>query len=277
MVKPEYIEAVVTAPAELRDPVIALLAEAGFSMFEESDTGVMAWVIESDFDEEVLADTLSVFSQEDVQYEVRKVESQNWNEVWEENYPSVFLDDFCQVTPSFREAEEGFTYSLVIDPKMSFGTGHHETTRLMMKQLRAHSPAGLRVLDMGSGTGILGLLAARMGATQVIGIDNDPWCFENAGENLRLNSILNMELLLGDAKDLPGRSFDLILANINRNVLLADLPAYAPCLGSGGLLFISGFYREDEPALIQAADNEGFTLQRSLSDNNWSSLAFVKR
>ncbi|GAB4406398.1 MAG: 50S ribosomal protein L11 methyltransferase [Bacteroidia bacterium] len=255
------------------EPVQALLAEIGFEAFEDQPDGTSAYVPVTQFDRERLEDCLTVLETGLPPLSVHHHARINWNARWEADYPSVYVDSFCQIVPSFRAPLPGYAHTIIIDPKMSFGTGHHETTRLMIRQLARLAPAGQQVLDMGCGTGVLGILAARMGAAAVTAIDIDPWSVENCGENILLNDTPQVQVLLGDASALPTQTFDLILANINRNVLLADLPAYVNRLAKEGILVISGFYERDVPVLLQTCEALGLKPDHALGDNDWTSLA----
>jgi ribosomal protein L11 methyltransferase len=268
----DYIEARVTAPEALREPVMALMAEAGFMAFEETDTGILGYVEAAAYAPERLTEQLALLPGPALEWQVREVPGQNWNTYWESNYPSVEVDRLCQVVPSFREPEPGFRYTLRIDPKMSFGTGHHETTRLMMRQLDLLPVQGAAVLDMGCGTGILAILAWNMGAASVTGIDIDSWCMENAAENAVINGT-PLQLIQGDASAIPDERYGIILANITCNILLADMQAYAARLAPGGWLVLSGFYETDVPQLAARAAELGLQAVRTLEENRWTALA----
>lgn len=272
--KDNYIQVSVSAPDSLTELIIALLADIGFEAFEETDAGLEAFIMEAHFDADELAETLSPF--EDTSYTTAIVAAKNWNEEWEANFQPVHIGRFCQIIPSFMQPGPAFTYTLVIEPKMAFGTGHHETTRLMVRQLETLEPAGKKVLDMGCGTGVLGIMALKMGAKSCLGIDIDSWSIENSEENCQLNGVENLALLLGDASVIPDESFDLILANINRNVLLQDMGIYASRLRKGGVLAISGFYLADEEALREEGAKQQLQPVNRLVENNWCSLTFEK-
>ncbi|MDX2250481.1 MAG: 50S ribosomal protein L11 methyltransferase [Bacteroidia bacterium] len=273
--KTDYVSVSISAPETLREPVLALLAEIGYSAFEDTDTGLIAYVEAHLFDQEQLMATLDVFPKENIQMSITQIPATNWNSVWESNYPSVFIDHFCQIVPSFRAPEPGFSFTIKLDPKMSFGTGHHETTRLVIRSMENLSFRGKKVLDMGCGTGVLGILAAKMGAISVLGIDIDAWSFENTTENIQMNDISGMEVVQGDVSAIGGRLFDVILANINRNVLLADIPAYQQALAVGGTLVISGFYQRDEMPIRQRYESCNFYLANREEDNDWLALTLV--
>ncbi|MEZ4825315.1 MAG: 50S ribosomal protein L11 methyltransferase [Bacteroidia bacterium] len=273
--KTDFISVNVSAPEALREPVLALLAEIGFSAFEDTDTGLVAYVESHLFDQDQLNATLEIFPQENLSVKVNHIPSENWNSVWESNYPSVTIDSFCQIVPSFRKPEAGFLHTIRLDPKMSFGTGHHETTRLVIRLMEKLSFEGKNVLDMGCGTGVLGILAAKMGADSVTGIDIDAWSFENASENIQMNDIRQMQVKLGDARAIGTDTYDIILANINRNVLLSDMPVYQQALSPGGILLISGFYQRDETPIRHLYESLHFHLANREEDNDWLALALV--
>ncbi len=273
--KTDYLQLRFTLPAELCEVAMALLAESACEAFEETDAGLCAYVPAPAYDPVLVQELLSPLSLAAGDPVVTPVAARNWNAEWEAQVAAVQVGDFCQVVPTFREPEAGFRHTLRIDPKMSFGTGQHETTRLMLRQLSHLDLHGLRVLDAGTGTGVLGILASKMGAASVFATDIDPWSYENARENLALNDITNMEVQLGDASVLPlGQPFDLILANINRNALLQELPAYQPHLHAGGKVIISGIYEADLPAFEPLARQWQWKVARQLQENLWVALAW---
>lgn len=275
-----YLCITISLPDSLHEAAIALLAEHGYDTFEEQPQSLKAYIPQTDFSEDALRETLGIFTETaDIQaaYTIEEMPDQNWNAEWESSYESIEVDDFCQIVPSFREPKAGFVHSIEITPKMSFGTGHHETTRLMIRQMRKLSLADTTVLDMGCGTGILGILALKMGAARAVLIDIDPWSEENCRENAALNQVAEQsEILLGDASKIPTITFDGILANINRNVLLNDAAIYAQHLVAGGWLLLSGFYTTDIPQILASYEPQGFTLQGEISENNWVSLLLRK-
>ncbi|MEM7368378.1 MAG: 50S ribosomal protein L11 methyltransferase [Bacteroidota bacterium] len=270
--KEGYVQSIISVPEPLREPLIALLAEIGYEAFEEVSSGVKAYIPEHSWQEEEFVAQLAILPGGPFQVEHGQLEPKNWNEEWENNYPSVYIDDFCQIVPSFREVESGYVHSLKIDPKMSFGTGHHETTRLMIRQMKELDLTNRIVLDMGCGTAILGILAAKLGAKEVLGIDIDPWSFDNGQENIRLNQTHQVQLALGDVSAIPPKTFDYILANINRNVLLADIPAYAQHLAPNGTLVLSGFFLSDATAIETCCRDVGMIPVRHLEEKEWLSI-----
>ncbi len=252
----------------------AALAELGFESFEDTDNGLIAYIQEADFDEESLLQ-IPYWKSEAwrASYSLERIPLQNWNAVWEADYHPIQVSDLCVVRAPFHKAPEPpVTYDLVIAPKMSFGTGHHETTWLMLSALLGKNVSGKRVLDMGCGTGVLGILAHRMGAQKVVGIDIDAWSVENARENADRNQGESIEFRLGEADAIGEDRYDIILANINKNILLDQLGHYATALESGGVLLLSGFYPADIQDLIDAATLHGLIHENTLERGAWSAL-----
>ncbi len=279
MQKPQYIHLSAALPdKELADSVIAILGEAGFTTFEESEAGVSAYIAENEYDAALTAELMQLyFATNPISYTTEVIASENWNEEWEKNYPNLYIDHFCQVLPSFRTPLEGFAHTIIIDPKMSFGTGHHATTQMMMLNLKELKPKGTKVIDMGCGTAILAILAEQLGAKEILGIDNDPWCVENAGENLVLNHCQKTSLLLGGAEAIPTEAkYDIFLANINRNILMQDGASYVAHIPFDGYLVISGFYEEDMLPLTLFFEDLAMTRIGRKEQNNWASLVFKK-
>lgn len=264
-------------PQPATEIFIAALAEIGFESFEETETGLKAYVRETDWDPGAFA-ALPYLNNPawQVSYTLETLETQNWNAVWEASYEPIRVGDRCVVRAPFHaEPDPPVPYDLVIAPKMSFGTGHHQTTWLMLSYLLDLELRGFSVLDMGSGTGVLAILAARMGAGPVLAVDIDPWSYENCRENAERNGVPRIEAVQGDASAIKGR-FDVILANINKNVLLADLPAYASALNPNGRLLISGFYRSDLEDLQRAAGELGLEPAGEREREQWVAALFHK-
>jgi ribosomal protein L11 methyltransferase len=273
----DFIEVTVQAPVDLTDILTAELSQYGYDTFMETDTGLCAYITEDVFSKAELEEVLNKYRGEHpLPYSVQKIEKQNWNEEWEKNFEPLLISGICSVRASFHPRPEGVKYDIVINPKMSFGTGHHETTTLMIEHQLGIDHAGKRVLDMGCGTGILAILAAKLGAAEVVAVDIEDWTVENARENAALNAA-PVEVRLGDVgairQDAP---YDIILANINRNVLLADLPEYARLLVAGATLVMSGFYTEDLAAIKAKAFAHGLTYKAERTKNNWISVVFEK-
>ena len=262
---------------EIREIWIYALSEAGFHAFEETDDCVQAFIEPKAWNEENLRETLAEYLPEtEIPYTLETIEAKNWNEEWEKNYPTLHLDAFCQVLPSFRTPEPDFEHTIIIDPKMSFGTGHHSTTQLMMWFLKELDCKEKSVMDMGCGTGILGILGSFLGAQSVIGIDIDPWCVENSLENIDLNKVNNMQILQGGAETIPAEAqYDVFIANINRNILLADGIHYIKHIAKGGKLLLSGFYQADIPDIQAHFVGLGMTFVSQRVLNQWAGLCLT--
>ncbi len=278
MEKPAYIEVSLTTSPPLLEPALALLAGIGFEGFEETHSGLKAYIPLDQYNETQLQEALSVFASDEWYFESQEIPPTNWNEVWESHFEAVYVEGFCQIISGFHVPDPTFPYTILIDPKMSFGTGHHATTRLVVRHLQKIPVAGITVLDMGCGTGILGILAAKMGATSVLGIDIDPWSFENGNENVERNMVREqVSIQLGDVRQIPAQYFELILANINRNVLFSDLPHYEKHLAPNGEIVLSGFFTEDEPEMIRRTSALGLAVVTTLREENWSAIRLKKQ
>ena len=253
-----------------------MLSEIGFYAFEEGSQALDAYIFEADYNETDLDQTLSQYLPD--QYPERlltEMPVKDWNAEWEKNFQGIMVDDFCEILPPFKEPSGTARFVIRIHPKMAFGTGHHETTRMMVRQMAPLDLQEKNVLDMGTGTGVLGILASKLGANAVTGIDVDEWSYQNALENVELNQVENMKILRGDAAAIPGEFYDVIFANINRNVLVQDAETYTKHLSPGGTLILSGFFTLDEPDLIERYGALGLHPTRTLEDHNWASITFV--
>lgn len=272
-----YIELQLTVSPDYADILTAELAELGFESFVETDAGLSAYIPEPDFDADALQTVLAKYdSQTAIAYQVGSLEKQNWNEEWERNYRPIEVDQTVRVRASFHEPDDRFRYDLVINPKMSFGTGHHETTHMMMQHQLGIDHAGKTVLDVGSGTGILAILAVKLGAAGALAFDIEEWAVENARENADLNNCPAIRVFQGTIADVdPDSRYDLMLANINRNVLLAEIPTYASLLNKNGQLLVSGFYEHDAPDIIRKAAEAGLTPVGQRERNGWASVHFT--
>ncbi len=270
----DYIEVSFTVfPNEeyMQDVLSGELGAIGFESFVSADSGLVAYCPINLYDEEQLKSLLENFPVEArISFEVNKVKAQNWNEEWEKNYfePIVIGND-CVIHSSFHQSIPNAKYEILIDPRMSFGTGHHETTSLMIAALLKMDLQGKSFLDMGCGTAVLSILAAMKGATPIMGIDIDEWAYSNSLDNIKLNGYEQIEIREGGAELLAGLHFDVIFANINRNILLNDMAAYVACLNEGGELYMSGFYKEDIPAIEKCANDLGLKLISFEEKNNW--------
>ncbi|MEI6173707.1 MAG: 50S ribosomal protein L11 methyltransferase [Bacteroidota bacterium] len=261
------------------DPEIAMaqLAEMGFESFMETETGILGFIREDEFNEGPVAEYLRQLSADHgVTSGLRKVEAQNWNAIWESAYEPVTIAGKCQVRAPFHTPLAEIRYDIVIEPKMSFGTAHHETTSLMLQLILEEDLKGKRVLDMGCGTGVLAILAHKMGAGEVVAIDNDDWAFANALDNMEKNDASSVLVIQGDASSIPSQEYDLIIANINRNVLLADIPVYARFLNPGGALLVSGFYTHDLDQIREVSAQSGLQYLGHQVKNDWVGAKFIK-
>lgn len=261
------------------DVLTAQLAELGFESFENPTPDQLVAYVQTDvFNPQDLQQMLQTFPYAGVCYKgAQACEDKNWNEEWEKHYfEPIVLGNECVIHSSFHKDLPVAKYDIVIDPKMAFGTGHHQTTSLMIENLLRMDLQNRSFLDMGCGTAVLAILATLRGAKPVTAIDIDNWCVENAAQNCALNRIDDMEILLGDAKTLAGRHFDVILANINRNILLMDMAAYATCLPVGGELLISGFYTEDIPLLEAKAQTLRLHKVAQYEKEHWACVHFVR-
>ncbi len=263
-------------PLEQAELIMAVLGEAGFESFEATDWGVLAYVPEAAYDADSIKEMLDLLDFS-TQYTEKLIETVNWNAVWESSFEPVVIDNRCLIRAPFHQSEKSYELEIVIEPKMSFGTAHHETTALMISWLLDEPLAGKSVMDMGCGTGILAILAKKRGAAFTKAIDNDEWAYQNSLENILLNETSDIEVALGDADLLKNdQTYDIIIANINRNILLKDLDAYSLIAHPGSRLFLSGFYEEDIETITSKAGNAGFYLKGARSRNNWVALAFEK-
>lgn len=255
--------------------LIAELGETAFESFIETEEGVSAYVQKQYWNEDILNGIQILESPEfKIQYTFEEIEQVNWNEEWEKNFEPINVDDICHVRAPFHEKTDA-KYDIVIEPKMSFGTGHHETTHMMIQHLLETDVQDKKTLDMGCGTAILAILAEMKGAQPIDAIDIDNWCYLNSIENAERNNCQHITVYEGDAALLEGKSYDVIIANINRNILLNDMQQYVNSLNKNGILLLSGFYEEDIPAIDACCTEKGLTFAKKLSRNNWVSLKYV--
>ncbi len=256
--------------------LIAELALIKFDSFSEIENGLQAYILaENENEQEVKNLQIINNNNFSVKYTRKEIEPINWNEEWEKNFDPIEVDNKCYVRATFHEPKPDYNYEIVIDPKMSFGTGHHETTHMMIQQILNHDMASKKVLDMGCGTAILAMLSKMKGADYVKGIDIDQWAIDNAIENVKRND-LEISLELGTAKSLGSNKFDIIFANINRNILLQDSINYIKVLNSNGDIFLSGFYLEDLDIIRDTFQNNGVKFVSFINKNNWVSAHFKK-
>jgi ribosomal protein L11 methyltransferase len=264
-----------------KDVFITLLSEEGCDSFMdgEDDNLLFAYILQEKFDEKKILNVVYHHGfNVKCSVSFSKIETQDWNALWESNYAPVLIGNQCFIHAPFHEPMDDIAYNIVIEPKMSFGTAHHETTSLMIEYLLEEDLQEKSLLDMGSGTGILAILAYKKGAMPITAIDNDDWAYRNNLENNERNHAANVQVIHGDARHIPNIQYNIILANINRNILLDDIPSYAVALQKNGVLLLSGFYKEPDLELIKEK-----CLQYSLhcvnykEKNNWVAAKFEKR
>ena len=265
----------------VNDVVSALAGEIGFESFVEWENGVQAYIQQSLFDEEALKVMVAEFPLPDtkIEYTIVEAEDKDWNEEWEKNFfQPIVIGNRCCIHSTFHKDTPQTEYEILINPQMAFGTGHHETTSSIISELLEADLQGKSVLDMGCGTSILAILASMRGADPITAIDIDDWCVNNSRDNIALNGIDNITVEWGDANLLKGREpFDVIIANINRNILLADMAQYAACMHSGSELYMSGFYVQDIPVIQEKAESLGMEFIHHREKNNWAAVKFIMK
>ncbi|MGB5981638.1 MAG: 50S ribosomal protein L11 methyltransferase [Nonlabens sp.] len=267
----------VTPTTPWNDVLMSQLGDLQFESFIETDGGIKAYIREA-FDSDNLLDELDLMQNDlcDIAFAKAEVPPTNWNQEWEKNFDPITVDGKCEVRAPFHQSQ-GLEYEIIIEPKMSFGTGHHQTTHMMIQFLLKENLTEKTVLDMGSGTGVLAILAQMRGAKSVDAIDIDTWCYENAIENVDRNKADSVNVLLGGAEQLEGQYYDAIIANINLNVLLTDIPTYAKSLKPDGIIWFSGFYNENIAAIKAACKEVGIHYDSTLEKDNWVALKMLKQ
>ncbi|MFC0514423.1 50S ribosomal protein L11 methyltransferase [Mucilaginibacter angelicae] len=261
-----------------QDLLINALGEIGFDTFEELELGFKAYIPEDLFDQQVLDEQLLPYKDLfTFSYEITLIQQKNWNEVWESNFEPIEIGDKIYVRATFHDPKPLFEYEIVIDPKMAFGTGHHQTTAMMLGLMLENEFAGKKVLDMGCGTGILAIMAAKLGAGDITAIDYDPVCYESTIENSALNNVDNIKPLCGSKEVIPDEQYDTILANINRNILIDQMQRYAEVLKTDGEIYFSGFYESPDLDIItDEARKYGLKYITHRKDKEWVAAKFIK-
>lgn len=258
----------------LREKLMAVLLGIGYDSFMETEQSIAAYIETKLFDKKQLQTVIKDFDGSASIESIRDLADQNWNAIWESNYEPVIIEGKCIVRAPFHEKPAGIEYDVVIQPKMSFGTAHHGTTYLMIQLILENDFTGKQVLDMGSGTAVLAIMAAMKGAERTTAIDNDEWAYNNARENRERNSIKNIDVIFGDASSIPGGGYDVVLANINRNILLDDIQHYNKHLNDDASVFLSGFYESDLAAIVEEAQKFGWTFVEHRTRNEWVAAVF---
>ena len=263
-------------PKELGSEIlIAFLGEKPFESFIETENGFSAFIQKDLWTKNILDDITLLHSPEfTISHTIEEIDQVNWNEEWEKNFEAIDVDGKCHVRAPFHPKTNA-EFDIVIEPKMSFGTGHHETTHMMIQHLLETDVTNMKTLDMGCGTAILAILAEMKGAKPIEAIDIDNWCYLNSIENGDRNNCTQITVYEGDATLLKGKKYDLIIANINRNILLNDMQQYVDCLNKNGILLLSGFYIEDIPFIDTSCTEKGLTYVKKFERNNWTSLKYV--
>jgi ribosomal protein L11 methyltransferase len=254
--------------------LIAELGYAGFESFVENEDGITAYIQKDEWHQDILEDIQILNSKEfEITYTFEDIEQTNWNAEWEKNFNPIVVDNVCAVRAPFHKKTD-VQYDIIIEPKMSFGTGHHETTHMMIQHILKNDFKDKSVLDMGCGTGVLAILAELKGAKPIDAIDYDNWCYLNSLENVERNNCKHITVIEGDASVLKNK-YDIIIANINRNILLQDMATYSSCLNKNGMLFLSGFYEDDASLIISECEKYLLKFEEKLERNNWVSLKFL--
>ncbi|SFS65616.1 ribosomal protein L11 methyltransferase [Zhouia amylolytica] len=255
--------------------LIAELGSIGFESFVETEDGLLAYINKDEWFENILDEVYILNNDEfSISYSFKDIEQVNWNEEWEKNFEAIEVDGVCTVRAPFHDTPKT-EFDIVIEPKMSFGTGHHETTHMMIQHLLKMDLEGKKTLDMGCGTAVLAILAEKMGAQPIDAIDIDNWCYLNSLENAERNNCKHITVYEGDASLLEGRAYDLIIANINRNILLRDIPVYVKSLRKEGVLLLSGFYKEDLDQVKERCAEFSLKFVENLEKNHWVAAKFL--
>lgn len=274
----QYLEYTFTMPSSdmQHDALSVMLCDLGFDSFMDDDNTFKAYCPNEQRDDAAVNALLAENFPGVHLLSVEPLPDKDWNEAWEASYQPVVVNDRCRVRAPFHEPDNSFEYDLVIEPKMSFGTANHETTSQIMQLMMETDFKGKTVLDMGSGTAVLAIFAKKLGAGRVIAIDNDEWAYNNAFTNVALNGCNDIEIILGDANSIPDEGFDVVLANINRNILVRDMGHYVKAMKKGSTIFFSGFYVADLSVIIQEAQNVGLAYRRHIARNDWVAAEFCK-
>lgn len=273
----KYIELTVNALREEDSQIIiAILSDAGFEGFIEDEKILKAYVADHVISESLVREKLHGLV-DSRSFSFKHMADRNWNSVWEADYQPVTISNKVIVRASFHNKPPEITHDIIIDPRMAFGTGHHDSTRLMIEALLKQNVFNMKVLDMGCGTGVLSILASKLGASSVLAVDNNNWAYENARENIAINGSSNIQVNCGDVSSLPNSMFDLCLANINRNVLMEDIPVYSGHLAEKALLIISGYLVQDQKMIDKVAVNNNLLKKDDIIRNDWCCSTYSKK
>jgi ribosomal protein L11 methyltransferase len=256
------------------DILVAVLSSLGYESFMDSDTGIIAYIPSSNFNLQLIKETNIIKDKQgEIDFKHSLISERNWNTEWESAYEPVIFPGKCAIIAPFHEPCKDVPLNIIIEPKMSFGTAHHATTAMMIEMIHDFSPEGKSVADIGCGTGILAILSLKLGASRITAIDNDKWAYQNTLENFRKNNLPPSNVYQGEAEYIAGKKFDIILANINRNILISEIPIYRKSLVSDGLLILSGFYIDDIPDILEVCKQNNLRLVKKREHENWVALA----
>lgn len=268
-----YYKVSITTTPDKRDMLIAILNQSAFDGFEEEEFGFKTYISEDQYNNQLVSNLADQFG---FSYKAKLIPTQNWNKIWESNFQPIQIDDFCGIRADFHPPFEKVTHEITINPKMAFGTGHHETTMLVMESMRSMNFKDKYVFDYGCGTGILAILASKMGAKNILALDYDPLSVENTFENCQKNKIINVKPLLGELSVVEEDEFDVILANINRNVILTSLPSLFLKTKEDGQVLISGILTTDESLVTTTLEKVGFSIKQVVQKGEWLCMHLVK-
>lgn len=272
----DYYKYKILCKAEVSEILIAFLGELPFDTFQEAENGLDAFVPDKLHSENIYKAVEELSQQFDFQFEKEFIKAQNWNKVWESNFQPIIVDDFCGIRANFHEPINQVKHEIVLDPKMAFGTGHHETTHMMIQQMESLDFKDKKVFDYGCGTGILAILAAKLGAKDITAVDIELASFENTIENAEINNVTSINCIHGDLSDIKESGFEVILANINRNVILESLSSLYTMLDENGKLIVSGILEKDTNLILDTSKKHGFLQMKTKSRGNWISILFEK-
>ncbi len=272
----DYFQYTVHTDTAQNEILIAMVGHLPFDTFEETETGFNAFLPANQYAEEIDEELLDLQSQFDFQFQKTLIPGQNWNEIWESNFHPVIVGEFCGIRADFHAPLQNVEHELIINPKMAFGTGHHETTFSVIEIMQGIHFEGKTVLDYGCGTGVLAILASKLGAIEIEAVDIEIESYRNTVENSTINGVANVQAYHGTLQSIPGTDFDIILANINRNVILDSLGPLFGMLKPEGLLVVSGFVLDDEQLMSKALQNQGFSIQETKRKNNWLAVKTKK-
>jgi ribosomal protein L11 methyltransferase len=271
----QYLEFVIPCNTEIGEILIAELTQVNFDSFLQEDELIKAYIDDKVYNHEEFTGILSYYNIDAQKVVKSELENKNWNETWESNYQPIVVGDKCYIRTSFHKPKPQYPYEIIIQPKMSFGTGHHATTSQMMELMLLSDFRDKEVLDMGCGTGLLTILAHKMGAKKVAAVDNDEWAYKNTLENLHNNKVQKGEIIFGEIDDVKDENYDIILSNITKNINLGYIKHYAKMITPNGKLLVSGFYDTDLEDIKNEAIKYGFTLLSNRSTSNWCAAIFT--